>query len=235
LWARNNGNIRLFGGKVGINQSDPEAKLYVNGRVRIDIGEGLIFQADNNYWGQDHDARRIRIRDGNGSSGNVDGGVVFETWTEQDDQSFPLLSLRRFGGEPRVGIGSAFPGDPLSIHGYRNRGTGTLQSSGTTVTGAGTSFDTELRIGSEVVVNGQVRRINSIAGPGQFQVNKAFFPDLAGEEFWYAHRLLVVDGAGRMRIGPHEGAPEEQLQVEGSIKLSGNIVSDGDICIGNCG
>jgi len=38
-----------------------------------------------------------------------------------------------------------------------------------------------------------------------------------------------------MRIGPHEGAPEEQLQVEGSIKLSGHIVSDGDICIGNCG
>lgn len=35
-------------------------------------------------------------------------------------------------------------------------------------------------------------------------------------------------------VGLGTTAPSERLQVEGNIKLSGNLVSDGDICIGQC-
>lgn len=37
---------------------------------------------------------------------------------------------------------------------------------------------------------------------------------------------------GNVAIG--HANPTEQLDVDGNIKLSGNITSDGDICIGNC-
>jgi hypothetical protein len=71
--------------------------------------------------------------------------------------------------------------------------------------------------------------------PDQLEVSKAFDPEFNSDQsFWYTNRLFLVDNQGRMVLGRNEGAPEEQLQVEGNIKLSGNIVSDGDICIGKC-
>ena len=234
LWSRSGGNIRLFG-NTGVGVSNPLAKLHVGGNMRLNLGEGLLFQSFNSYWGKNLDARLVRIRDGNGSSGNVDGGLVVETWTEADNESFPLLTMRRNAGSPAVGIGSAYPEGPLRIHGYRNRGAGTLTSIGTTLWGTGTEFSTDLRVGSEIIVDGQVRQVMSVVGADQVEINEAFSSEVTDAGFWYTHKLLIVDNQGRMRLGPHEGQAEEQLQVEGNIKLSGNILSDGDICIGLCG
>ena len=42
---------------------------------------------------------------------------------------------------------------------------------------------------------------------------------------------LAIEG-GNVGIGRTN--PIEKLEVAGNIKLSGNLISDGDICIGNC-
>ena len=219
LWARSGGNIRLMGGKVGVGVT-PQAKLHVKGDMRIDVGEGLRIQGGY-YWGTNLDARKFRIRDGNDSNGNVDGGVVFETWTEKDDESFPLLTLRRREGTPRVGIGSAFPSGPLKIHGYRNRATGTLRSTGKTVWGTGTAFDSELRVGSEIIVKGQVRRVQEIVGADRIEINNAFIPEVTDETFWVTHRLMMIDGQGRMALGDLD--PDDALDVEGDIQATGEL------------
>ena len=43
---------------------------------------------------------------------------------------------------------------------------------------------------------------------------------------------IFVDSTGKVGIGKTN--PSEALDVNGNIKLSGNIVSNNDICIGNC-
>lgn len=48
--------------------------------------------------------------------------------------------------------------------------------------------------------------------------------------------LVVVGGSGvgAGNVGIGTSLPTEKLDVTGNIKLSGNILSNGDICIGNC-
>ncbi len=43
---------------------------------------------------------------------------------------------------------------------------------------------------------------------------------------------MMIDHSGNVGVGTT--APTEKLEVNGNFKLSGNMVSDGDICIGNC-
>lgn len=222
------GDIHYSDGAVGIGTSNPLAKLHVQGTMRVDVGEGLLFHGGSNYWGTNQDVRRLQIRDGNDSNGDVDGGLVFETWTEKDNERFPLLALRRRGGMPQVGIGAAFPDNPLKIHGYRHRATGTLRSTGYTVWGTGTAFDSELRVGSEIIVDGQVRQVKEIVGPDRIEINAGFVPEVLDEPFWYTHRLMVVDGQGRMGLG--DLTPDVKLDVDGNVQASGRIESE-DISI----
>ena len=76
--------------------------------------------------------------------------------------------------------------------GGRQSGTGTIASTGTTVTGSTTAFDTELVIGDWIYhVNTttnvvQVRRVNAIASATSLTIDAAFDADLsAGESFSY--------------------------------------------------
>lgn len=43
---------------------------------------------------------------------------------------------------------------------------------------------------------------------------------------------MLIDTGGNVGIG--NTAPTEKLEVQGNLKLSGSILSDGDICIGHC-
>lgn len=45
-------------------------------------------------------------------------------------------------------------------------------------------------------------------------------------------RLILQGGTGNFGIG--SAGPQEKLDVDGNIRLTGNIVSPNDICIGNC-
>ena len=56
-------------------------------------------------------------------------------------------------------------------------------------------------------------------------------PGAAGSTIVYPSGVrLTSDG----RLGVGTDTPAERLEVNGNIKLAGDIVSDGDICIGNC-
>ena len=48
------------------------------------------------------------------------------------------------------------------------------------------------------------------------------------------NRLGISMLASNGNIGIFNGNPTEKLDVNGNIKLSGNILSNGDICIGTC-
>lgn len=59
--------------------------------------------------------------------------------------------------------------------------TGTISSSGVTVTGTGTAFLTELRKGDYIWVQNQVRKIVGILNDTKLTLNAAFSPDIAGQ------------------------------------------------------
>jgi hypothetical protein len=67
--------------------------LTLNG-LTINIGEGLQFLGDNNYFATNSDARIIRIVDVNDTGGNADGGLIFQSYTTTDSTAVELLRIR---------------------------------------------------------------------------------------------------------------------------------------------
>ncbi|MCP4570367.1 MAG: hypothetical protein GY841_22525 [FCB group bacterium] len=58
-------------------------------------------------------------------------------------------------------------------------GTGSITSAGTTVTGLGTVFLSELRVGQTILADGQLRTITAVAGENRLEVDQPFVGDLA--------------------------------------------------------
>lgn len=76
-------------------------------------------------------------------------------------------------------------------------------------------------------------QVGDIAKTWSFAVGWATAGDFSIiEEGVAGDRLYIQQGTGNVGIGTT--SPTEKLQVNGNIKLSGSILSDGDICIGNC-
>ena len=74
----------------------------------------------------------------------------------------------------------------------------------------------------------QIYIIRNTPGPnGNFE-----FLDFSGAEPVGRVDLAIQRSTGNVGIGLQN--PSEQLDVNGNIKLSGNILSNGDICIGTC-
>ena len=70
-------------------------------------------------------------------------------------------------------------GDPLQD------GTGTLTSVGTTVTGSGTAFTTQLKVGSMVRANGEERLVRAITNDTSLELDEPFYPDLSADSFTF--------------------------------------------------
>jgi hypothetical protein len=64
--------------------------------LRLNLGEGMSFLSDENYFGTNLDARIIRLHDVN-DSGNVDGGLVIEGYLDSTSTRIPMLVLRTDG------------------------------------------------------------------------------------------------------------------------------------------
>jgi hypothetical protein len=101
-------------GNVGIGTNNPEAKLHVNGNLRVNVGEGLEFLGENDYFGTNLDARIFRMIDVNSENGNVDGGIAIEGFTPNDNKRKPIMAIR---GNGNVGIGTAQPEERLHVQG----------------------------------------------------------------------------------------------------------------------
>ena len=73
---------------------------------------------------------------------------------------------------------------PIVLYGRLWRvGTGTLTSSGTAVTGTGTSFLTQLEVGSLIQADGETRRVTAIASDTSLTVAYTFSSNLSGDSF----------------------------------------------------
>ncbi len=86
-----------------------------------------------------------------------------------------------------------------------NAGTGTISSSGSTVTGSGTSFTSQLQVGDLIVSRSQVRNVSAIASNTSLTtqgavdpsnvtttINDAFSPTLSGASFSYIRPQVVL-------------------------------------------
>ena len=100
--------------RVGIGTHEPNATLHVNGSLKLNIGEGLEFLGENDYFGSYQDARIFRMIDINGHSGDVDGGIAIEGFTPTDQKRKPIMAIR---GSGKVGIGANSPRAKLHVNG----------------------------------------------------------------------------------------------------------------------
>src|SRR5437773_5318963 len=64
--------------------------------------------------------------------------------------------------------------------GEARTGTGTISSSGSTVTGSGTVFTTELHVGDMVTASGQMQAVSNIVSHTSLQTAFGFAPVIAG-------------------------------------------------------
>lgn len=79
-------------------KSQMDSSITTN-NLKINIGEGLEFLGDDNYFGTNLDARIIRLIDNNGTGGIVDGGLVVHEYTQSDKRATEILRLRGNGAE----------------------------------------------------------------------------------------------------------------------------------------
>jgi hypothetical protein len=227
LWATSTSNsiYNTNSGVIGIGQSTPLYKLHVSGstgspnlssaagNLAIDAGGvtsqltmGSYLASPYGFWLQTKD---------NGASGQGSGG------------SYPLI-LNPLGGH--VGIGAINPSAPLEV--YRatsfpaikisNGNTGlwayNLMEIGS-VDGSGSGY---LGIGGTAAANTGLQNSLTLLAESGASLSLGTQDTVR----------MRIDTSGKVGIGTI--TPTEALDVKGNIKLSGNLVSDGDICIGTC-
>lgn len=113
-------------------------------------------------------------------------------------------------------------------------GAGTISSSGTTVTGTGTSFTTELSVGSIIVASGQTFYVSAIANNTSMTVNAAPSPALSGVTFTHQPPLAKFELSNGTLGGfiSHHGALSLGATVPSALQ-SGDIFTRGTFSIGS--
>ncbi len=218
-------------GNVGIGTAAPWAKLMIEGPTNSypnnkalfikAPGESTSFKdqimisspIDTGYGiafgGQGHHRGGIYARSV-GGTGDATGEIAI--WSRKDGN----ILLK--GGA--VGIGTTAPSTPLAI-----RGNGGENPVGITQNQVGGGATMELT--TMDVAGAQATRLLFRGGGDNADIE--FYRGARGSE----EVTVFIEGTnGNMGIGT--AAPGERLEVDGNVKLSGSIVSDGDICIGKC-
>ncbi|MBI5527552.1 MAG: tail fiber domain-containing protein, partial [Deltaproteobacteria bacterium] len=124
----------------------------------------------------------------------------------------------------RVGIGHAAPTSKLHVQGEGEfNGAGTISSSGSTVTGVGTKFTTELHVGDYIFSEGQKRTVASITNDVTLTTGSVFNPPLTAISFTYHQpvarvtnsagaNIMTVNAVGKVGIGVEN--PEQLLMIK---------------------
>jgi hypothetical protein len=104
------------------------------------------------------------------------------------------------GVNKRLGIGTSNPTGRLDIAELPQQGTGNISSSsGTTVTGLQTAFQTQLRVGDKITVGAQTRRISAISSNNALTMDSAFNPAIStATAFTYVRSVIIDDGSVRV-------------------------------------
>jgi hypothetical protein len=129
-----------------------------------------------------------------------------------------------------VGIGTSALRN--NVHGNQNTAVGWgagYNSTGGTFTGIGYTagnsvtsgqFDTYIGWGAGASSNGTISNATAIGKNANAQISNSL--------------ILGGTGINAVNVGIGTTTPSQALDVQGNIHLTGNIVSDGDICIGTC-
>ena len=137
----------------------------------------------------------------------------------QDSTGFILSKFTSTGG---LGLGVPNPQHFFQCNNAFATGTGTISSSGTSVTGSGTIFNTELVIGATIYANGQARRVTSVGTNTAAVIDSAFSPNLsAGTTFIYNRPIFVMDqstGNAGMSVAP---VSDVNLYLYGNLRVGG--------------
>jgi hypothetical protein len=142
----------------------------------------------------------------------VDNGHRLFLEKTPDPKTFVLV-LEQDGD---IGVGAMRPHSRLQVQSDQTSGTGTVSSSGTTVTDNGTAFTSELAVGDELFAGNQCRVVASIAGDTSLTVDETYSPNLSNESFKHSRPRLVVKQDGK--IGVCTPYPQVELDVNGTVR-----------------
>ena len=180
-----------------------------------------------------HRRAEIEIYNNNTSQGKI----FFRTGVWRDPSNIPgsetnvRMMIDQLG---RVGVGTTNPQEPFHVNGTAR-------------------IDNTIKIGAmeSSMTDGGNGRLKFIAKRAVgTSTGQAFTFSTCDSESNCFNRLDITGGGIAFRSVTHGEAmrindannvgigtvvPSERLEVDGNIKLSGNLVSDGDICIGSCG
>jgi len=102
--------------------------------------------------------------------------------------------------------------------------TGTVSSSGTTVTGTSTTFTSDLSVGSYIKAGGKTQRVESIASDTSLTTTNAFSPALSGASFELARGRddVYVLGDGLV-LGPYQ-VHGDRFSVDGEFSSGAHSI-----------
>jgi hypothetical protein len=94
--------------------------------------------------------------------------------------------------------------------------TGTVSSSGTTVTGDTTSFDTEVEVGDYIIVAGQIRQVADVTSATEIETTKAFDPAIsagatATKRWKFADAIGIAPGTSEYAAS--RGGSNDELHI----------------------
>ena len=127
-----------------------------------------------------------------------------------------------------TGMGVTTPISKLHVQGAAAvTGTGTVSSSGTTVTGASSAFTTQLNVGDIIIASGQTRTVTAITSATVLTTDIAFNPAIgAGTAYTFQQPIArMANSAGTMQavlsaqgnLGVGTATPVAQLAVAGRV------------------
>ncbi|HTE21843.1 MAG TPA: hypothetical protein VK674_02275 [Candidatus Limnocylindria bacterium] len=202
--------------RVGVGQASPDARLEVTGNLSQAAWglNGIQFQASGatytdtgsagtrtntviNSFGQSTIASTNAVTSTNAATVYVQNAPAAGT-NHTITNAYALWvddGNARFDGN--VAINSVASAARLSVTGRDSTsGTGTVSSSGGTVTGTNTLFTREVSVGTVITASGQSRTVIAIASNTSLTVDNNFSPNLSAASFTYRQPIATFTQPG---------------------------------------
>ena len=117
----------------------------------------------------------------------------------------------------RLGIYTRAPQGKFLIQKEAEAATGLISATGTSVSGTGTVFVTELKIGDQITVDGETRVITNITDNENLAINSSFPLDFTDEAFERSESMFIILNDGNIGLG--ETFPQNKLDVSGPVVI----------------